>query len=403
MFLMFFLCLSPLFLLAQQARDSGPKIRWQSEQRFIFDKQGDSVQLHLKEWSYDSLGRLLSQAWYQYDPQERGVLTREELLQFEPSNFVLQETFRQYYPNQEPKTRYRVSKFLTYEVNRDSSKPILIQELDEYREPTREDTFWYDKSGRLLGYAEYRYTDNTSLFKHEYRYNSKGQRKDWKTYAVWTTVKRRGKVVAKRALRRHYRFRYDKQGRLTSADGFYYASKLRQYLTYHGEVVALDSTIVERRLKQTAAKRAETGQKYSLERELRVLAYNERGDMLRRRTENLGREPKGEIWRYAQGGDLELYEQYQGEVLLERGVWVYGGGRLLNKRTEKHASGQIQYLIEAKADEQGRIIEEVQRSGDKVVSIKKMRYNAENLLEETTLFLASGQRFEKIAYFYKYY
>jgi hypothetical protein len=390
-----------LSLSAAQAQ----QIHQKMEQRFIYNnKTGDSTQLHLKNFEYDSLGRLMSREEFYYDPQEKGILQKEETAQYEFGANLLQEKTRQYPRGQEPKTEKRISYFLEYTAKAEDQKPKLVQLLDNFNEPVREDTFTYDAKNRLIKQCTYDYRGSTSLFCDQYEYNRQGLRKKWTTYAKWTTVKRGGKAVYEQAKRREYRFWYNKKGQLTKAKGYYYKSKLKQRVQYDkaGKIL-LDETVVERKLRNSKEQKAKTGQKFKREKETKRLEYQD-GRLLKESLTSLEGEQRRVQHQY-QDTLLQQIEFFQKDKLVERQSFEYhSNGKLKQRKVDKFSElGSYQYSIISNGDEKGNIIEEIQQNEQRIISRASLRYNEDNLLVEKTLFLASGLKFEKIAYFYKYY
>jgi len=357
----------------------------------------DSIIKTRREYTYDTLGRLMNRHSYTYHSNS-GVLRKEKKANFDTASNILTEFIIDYPQKGAPRKQKLVTKYLVYAPKEKNSKYVWRQLYDKYGEMVKEDTLTYNQDSLLTERCTYDYRGNTSLSCDTHKYNKKGERVRWRSYRKWTTINGRGEVADRQRKRRDYKYRYNRDGKLKRAWGKYYKTKFCQKVKYNkAGQKRLDKTVVKRRLKKSGAKR------YYIRKDIHQITYDNGRKIEEIKT--IGGEEKLKITISYQDTLVKKYEKYLKEKLSLSIAYEYDENHKKIKKTEKrhNSNGVYRYSIITTYNDKENPIEEKQIMGGRVYSTLKKHYNSYQQLIQQSFSIRNNQNFEKTLYIYKYY
>lgn len=385
--------------------------------------------------NYDEQGRLTYRQNYYYHPVQKGVLTKEEKSIFDISNQTLTEYIITYVPNKDPSSQKLVTRYLDYQIKEENSKRIARQYYDEHGEISREDTLTYNANQDLVELSAYDYRGNTSLFTDYYTYNKKGLKTKWITLSKWTTIDMKGQVAERHEKRRNHIYRYNKNGQLIRASGFYYLTRFQQKISYdkNGKI-AEDKTTVKRKTRQSVTKEKKTAQKVktngkSVEDKTTIKAQTKQAGTKEKPTlKKFKIDTEEQILLYQNGRlisdtkRLNKAEMTKTEIiyldslvqtvkitekqkLIDSTGYEYLNTNLLSKKTQtKYTSdGRPRYSLLTYYNEKGKAIKEEQMMGNKILSVLESQYDEYGNPILQSLSMNNSPVSEKTTYIYIYY
>lgn len=363
----------------------------------------DSTLLFRKSMQYDSMGRLMQKQNYYYHSREKGQLIKEEKAFFNTSTQVLKEEIIDYPEGKDPLRQKLITKYLDYQAKEKDSKYILRQLFDKYGEISKEDTLTYDDNQNLIELCSYVYTGSTSLSCNYYTYKN-GLQTRWTTYAKWNTINAKGDVVDRSGKRRDYRYRYNKEGKLTRACGKYYKNKFRQKITYDSQGRMKENrSIVKRKIKQVGTKEAPAKKKYRIKKEEHIISYE--GGRIVSDVKLLNKkEINRKDFSYENGVVVSIQRSVNGN-LLEEIIYRYNKSlKVLEKNSTRYTKNRkVHYRTSSYYDENENIIREEQNMAGKTLSVKNYVYDDKGNPIEQSLSTQNNKSLEKTLYIYKYH
>ena len=374
--------------------------KWEKVYRFV---GGDSLILHQKEQELDPAGRLIKRREYYYNTiPPQNALYREETSDWnEP---ILTQRTVTYAADKAPNSEKLEIYYQKYHKNDDSCQVLWARKYDAKGEMNKEDTFTYNKKNLLLKKCSYDYQGSTSLLCENYKYNRKGQVKQFRSYAHWTTISIRGRAKNNKTLRIEYKYKY-KKGRLTRIKGRNYTADYQQVNQYDkaGKLKFAETT-VSRKQKTSAADRAKNDSlpKITVSIDKKTLKYANgllteeiiiESNQIRKKLLNTYKD------------NLLVFSQTWGknEQKQEERDFVYENGILKTRTLRRYNDRQLlNYTVVASCDAQGNIISELQTVNDKLISTVLQQYDSQKNQTDMLLLNQNSDKIERTVCKYKY-